>query len=144
MIQSEYEFTFPVNGKRCFWKPLSVQKSHDITAAHRRPETQHLLSTSLLLARIEKYDGVPGPPSMAIWGEWEEFDLEAFAEEVAKVEESRKATFRKERLGGEARSTLKKVMYDCHAMLTQLSAAMNAVDEMMTAEELASPLKQPK
>ncbi len=140
-IQGEYEFTLPVCGKKLFWKPLSVQKALDIPAANRHPESQHLIGTSLLIARIVKFENQPGAPAMSEWGSWDEFDLEAFGEEVSKVEEARKAMFRKERMGSQPRAALRKQMEDAHALMTRLSAALKHLDEAITAEELASPLK---
>lgn len=133
-----YEFTLPVSGKIITWKPLTVGRSLDVTAAHRQESMRHLLGPAMLMARIIGYDGKEHQPTMAEMRDMDEFDLEAFSEEVDQKESARKATFRKERLGFDPAAVVDKAVEVAQQATVQLGLALKALLEARQVEDMNS------
>lgn len=130
-----FEFVLPVSGKKVIWKPLTVGRSLDVSAAHRSDSMRHLLGPAMLMARIIGYDDKEASPTMAQMRDMDEFDLEALSEEVDQKEAARKATFRKERLGGDPGAMVNKAIEDAQLATVQLGLALKALLEARQVED---------
>jgi hypothetical protein len=144
-VTSFYEFTLPVSGKKLTWKPLTMGRSLDITASHQLPNLRYLVPVAMLSARIIGVDGKEGQPTMNEMRELDEFDMEAFSDEVEQKEAARKALFRKERLGVDAFSTVDKAIEDAQTAASALGMALKMLSEArQLAEQSNVPLGTPK
>lgn len=130
-----YEFTLPVSGKAVTWKPLTVGRSLDVSAAHRSESMRHLLGPSMLMARIIGFDGREASPTMAEMRDMDEFDLEALSEEVDQKEAARKAAFRKDRQGGDPGAMVNKAIEDAQIATLNLGLALKALLEARQVED---------
>jgi hypothetical protein len=139
-VSDYFEFVLPVSKKKVIWKPLTVGRSLDVSAAHRQESMRHMLGTSMLSARIIGFDDKEGSPSTAQMRELDEFDLEAFGEEVEQKEAARKATFRKATLGVDPNAMLDKAIEDAHTATQNLAQALKQLLEMRQLAELSGPL----
>lgn len=137
-MQNEFLFTLPVSGKQLTWRMLTVRQSFDITAGSKG--APHMTDANLLIARITKMDG-DAPPTYAQWGEWIDFDLQAFAEEVAQKEALFQSTYRKSRMGEDEFGAFEKAIEGAQMANIQMSVALRVLLEAHeAAKRVVSPL----
>ena len=91
MSAVDFEWTQPVGGKKVSWRPLKVGDQMDLDANYGRADVAYLRKYAGYAKRIMNMEGLaPGQkPQVNDLREWDEYDLEAFAEEVAMREMAR-------------------------------------------------------
>lgn len=132
-------FTLPIQQKELTWGPIKVGMSLDLTAAHRSDAMRHLLTTALLAARVVTFDGQAAERMMMKMRDWDELDLDAFHEEVQRVEGERVRAFKKEQLATAGISVETCAMQVTMA-LTDLGNAFKLLIDTAQALESAGPL----
>ncbi len=90
-MEVKFEWKQKVGGKKVAWRPLRVGDQMDLDANYGRAERAHLRKYASYAKRIISIEGMaPGQmPQVEDLRDWDEYDLEAFAEEVAMREMAR-------------------------------------------------------
>lgn len=135
----EYPYTLPSSGKTITWRPLGVGVSIQIVSQYPQASQAGMRGAALLGARIRSFDGQPRPAGLS-YGEiqaWEdEFDLEAFGDEVHEKETMRRMVLKKKGAGGaqgakEAfRAALEETQLSLNRVQDAISAMLLAADAM--------------
>lgn len=123
-----YEFVQPAGGRVIVWKPLTTAQNLQILAVYRNEANRHLQPYAQLAARIvtidgSKKDGGYGPND---FGEWEQFDTDAFADEVAIKEAERIASLSRKK-PDDVRHALDAAADEAMASLARLQGAIAQV-----------------
>lgn len=139
-MAATYQWKQPMGGLAIVWTPLTVGKLMDCEAQYRSEANRHLLKYAKYMGRIVSIDGKAGC-ELGSFRDWEEADLEAFADEVETVEYTRRAASRKGEGGTAAK--LEAAIGDARLAFLSLNTAL---DEAMVAAkaaevETADPLK---
>lgn len=137
---AEYSWKQPVGGKSIVWGPLTVGAEIDIQMSHARAELAPMRPFEQLRRRISSYDGKP-VCSLEDLKSWDTLDIEAFSDEVEKVEAERRATVI--RASAQAQPG---AMIELEASLMELRAAAAgfslAADRALAAVKAVPPLGQ--
>lgn len=91
MTETKFEWTLPMSGKKVAWRPLRVGDQMDLDANYGAAQRAHLKKYAAYAMRLVTIEGLaPGDkPQVEHLRDWDEYDLEAFAEEVAMREMAR-------------------------------------------------------
>lgn len=81
-----FRFTLPVSGKVVLWQPLKVRDRMDLDANYSRSDVAWRRKYAEYSMRIIRYDDKPEKFQIDDFGTWDEYDLEAFAEDVVTQE----------------------------------------------------------
>lgn len=139
---AEYQWRQPVGGKTLVWGPLTVGAEIDIQMSHARAELAPMRPFEQLRRRISQYDGKPVCTLDDLKG-WDTLDIEAFSDEVEKVEAERRATV----IRASAQAQPGAVV-ELEAALMELRAAAAgfslAADRALAAVKAVPPLERGK
>lgn len=89
----------PVGGKTVKWRFAKVSDGMDLDANYGRSDRAHLRKYAQFAMRIVSFEGKVEPFQVNDFRDWEEYDLEQFAEEVATKEMARAAALSQQKAG---------------------------------------------
>lgn len=130
-MSKPFEWTQPVGGKVIVWQPLTTAQELQILAVYRQEQNRHLQNYARLAARIVTIDGAKkeggyGPNDL---GPWDNFDTEAFNDEVSLKEAERIAGLSK-KAPDEVRAALAVAADEAMVALARLQGAIVAVRQL--------------
>jgi hypothetical protein len=85
-MATEFKWTQPMGGKPIVWHPLKVRDRMDLDANYSRSDVAWRKKYAEYALRIIRCGDKPDKFQIEDFADWDEFDLEAFAEEVATQE----------------------------------------------------------
>jgi len=124
-------FVQPVGGKTIVWQPLKTKDELQILAVYRSEQNRHLQIYARLAARIVSIDGnkKDGGYSPNDFGDWDNFDTEAFLDEVNLREAERIAALSK-KAPDDVRAALDAAGDEAMVALARLQGAIVAVRQL--------------
>src|SRR5678816_4101521 len=132
------EWTQPIGGKKVEWRPLTVGDNMDLDGNYQRSDIAFQRKYAQYAMRITSFDGKPNF-QIADLRSWDEYDLEAFAEEVVLREQLRASTLSGTR-DGSAVQRLEAAVNGAQAAATKLGACLASVLAAAEAAEQNGPL----
>lgn len=86
MSPRPFTWTQPMGGKKVIWRPLKVGDRMDLDANYSRSDIAYQRKYAEYAMRIVSCEGVDGKFQIDNFRDWEDYDLEALAEEVVTQE----------------------------------------------------------
>lgn len=138
-----FKFTLPIAGKVVMWSPLKVRDRMDLDANYSRSDVAWRRKYAEYAMRIVRFDEKPNKFQIEDFSDWDEYDLEAFAEEVSAQEILRANELSNARPG----SPSERLEQSINAAQLALNKVANELQNVLaiakTAERNASPLAPP-
>ena len=85
-MPASFTWKQPMGGKSITWHPLKVGDRMDLDANYSRSDIAYQKKYAEYAMRIMSCEGVNGKFQIQDFRDWDDYDLEAFAEEVATQE----------------------------------------------------------
>lgn len=138
-----FSWVTPIGWKKITWLPLKVGDRMDLDANYSRSDVAWRKKYAEYAMRIVSCEGVSGKFQTEDFKEWDEFDLEAFAEEVATQEILRANSLSNQRPGSPV-ERLEQAINAAQIAANKMGAELqNVLAVAKMAERNAGPLAQP-